>query len=355
MRRAVPIYKKGAPGIIIMKSFFSKPYNVGRVTVYFLGKELIALYRGKRKTRLKKFRYADFPSRKTFVVAACAVALLAAAVLSVPRVRDAQPIRITDDEAEKARILSSSETEYVEPTDEKRVEIKIHRVKKGETLSKIAKTYGVSMETICGSNNLNSYDLVNVGMTLKIPTRDGIIHTLKSGEQVARVVQKYRVPLEKVLAANEIRNVDFYRPNQQLFIPDAKPQNLIRGFLWPTITKRAVTCGYGWRNHPIFNHRHFHKGLDIYCQYDWVRSTKYGKVTYTGWLGGYGRTVVVSHPGGWKSLYGHLSRISVRNGQYVKQGQIIGRGGNTGNSTGPHLHFELINNGDSKNPYRLLK
>jgi len=338
-----------------MKSYITKSYNVGRITVYFLGDEIIVLYRGKRKTYLKKLRHMIVPSRKAFVVSACAVAIISAAFLVVPGGRVEQQVRVADDDEEKARILASRETDYVEPVEEKGVEIKIHRVKSGETLSRIAKTYGVSMETVCGSNNLNSYDLVNVGMVLKIPTRDGIIHTLKPGEQLANVVKRYRVPLEKVLAVNEVRNVDFFRPNQQLFIPDAKPQNLIRGFLWPTTVRHAITSGYGWRNHPIFNHRHFHKGLDIYCQYSWIRSTKYGRVAYTGWLGGYGRTVVISHPGGWKSLYGHLSRISVRRGQYVKQGQIIGKGGNTGNSTGPHLHFELINNGDNRNPYRLLK
>ncbi|MCX7677932.1 MAG: M23 family metallopeptidase [Spirochaetes bacterium] len=140
-----------------------------------------------------------------------------------------------------------------------------------------------------------------------------------------------------------------------IFIPDAKPQNLVRGFIWPTLQKHGITSGYGWRNHPIFDEKHFHTGLDIYCKYGWIRAAKFGKVTYTGWLGGYGKTIIISHPGGWKTLYGHLSRISVKTGQYVKQGQFIGKSGNTGNSTGPHLHFEIISNGEYKNPRKMIK
>ena len=95
--------------------------------------------------------------------------------------------------------------------------------------------------------------------------------------------------------------------------------------------------------------------MDIRSNYQPVRSTKYGKVTYSGWFGGYGKAVIVAHPGGWKSLYGHLSKIFVKRGQYVKQGQYVGRSGNTGYSSGPHLHFELIYNGRHVNPYRYLK
>ncbi|HPA70885.1 MAG: M23 family metallopeptidase [Spirochaetes bacterium] len=337
-----------------MKKYYSKTIRVGRLSVLLLAGEVIILFRGDRKVYLKKFSHLELPLMKKPLVAGIAAAIVAAGFFffttgsPVP-----EQATLTEDE-QKHQILSSRETDFTEQKEEQKLEIKIHRVKSGETLSKIAKIHGVSMDTVCGSNNLNSYDLVNVGMVLKIPNRDGIIYTVKAGEKVSSVLSRYRVPIEKVLAVNEVRNPDFIRPNQHLFIPDAKPLNLVRGFLWPSFQRR-ITSSYGWRNHPIFGNRHFHKGLDIYCHYNWIRATKYGKVTYTGWLGGYGRTIVISHPGGWKSLYGHLSRISVRRGQYVKQGQIIAKGGNTGNSTGPHLHFELINNGDYRNPYRLLK
>ena len=151
------------------------------------------------------------------------------------------------------------------------------------------------------------------------------------------------------------RSARINQPGTILFIPDAKPQNIIRGFMWPTYS-RYITCGFGWRRNP-FNWRmkEYHCGMDIKSNYQWVRASKYGKITFTGWMGGYGKAVIIAHPEGWKTLYAHLSRIIVRQGQYVKQGQTIARSGNTGRSTGAHLHFEIIQNGKHKNPYSFLK
>ncbi len=342
-----------------MKKIFSKPLTIGRFSISVVYNEILLLYRGENKIILKKISVCSKSAAKAAIwVCACVVCLALFFVVKpiIPAgAPSAEGKAETDDEV-KHRILSARDTEYSDPVENvRKIEIKTHRVKQGETISKIARMYGVSMETICGSNNLNSFDLVAVGSVLKIPAKDGIVYQVKKNEQLASVAKRFRVSVEKIVAANDIRNVDFIQPEQYLFIPDVKPQNLVRGFIWPTLQKHAVTSGYGWRNHPIFNEVHFHKGLDIYCNYGWVRAAKFGKVTYTGWLGGYGRTVIISHPGGWKTLYGHLSRISVRNGQYVKQGQFIAKGGNTGNSTGPHLHFEIIGNGDYKNPRKLIK
>ena len=337
-----------------MKKYFSRTFRIGRLSVSLLIDEVIIIYRGNRKLYLKKIEHVGPWMLKKPLIAGVAAIFLVAGISffnhdDPPRIESVQ----SEDEM-KDKLLTSSETDFTEQKEEPSVVIKKHIVKNGQTLSQIAKIHGISMDTICGSNNLNSYDLITVGTVLKVPSRDGVVYSLKSGEQISAVAKKYKVPLEKVLAVNEVRNVDFFHPNQSIFIPDAKPLNLIRGFLWPT-SRRSITSGYGWRRHPIFRHRHFHKGLDIYCHYEWIKATKFGKVTYAGWLGGYGKAVIISHPGGWKSLYGHLSRFSVRHGQYVKQGQIIAKSGNTGNSTGPHLHFEIINNGTHKNPYRLLK
>jgi len=80
----------------------------------------------------------------------------------------------------------------------------------------------------------------------------------------------------------------------------------------------------------------------------------YGKVTYSGWMGGYGLAIIIAHPDGSKTLYAHLSQAVVQTDQYVKQGQIIAKSGSTGRSTGPHLHFEVIRNGRQLNPYTEL-
>lgn len=342
-----------------MKKFFSKSFSIGRFSASVVYNEILLLYRGNNKIYLKKISLSTKPVAKgmmwTCACILCLAFLFALKPIKPPATSSAEGKVETDDEV-KHRILSAPETEYSDPVESvRKIEIKTHRVKQGETISKIARMYGVSMETICGSNNLNSFDLVAVGSVLQIPAKDGIVYQVKKNEQLASVAKRFRVSVEKIIAANDIRNVDFIQPELHLFIPDVKPQNLVRGFVWPTQQKHAVTSGYGWRRHPIFNETHFHRGLDIYCNYGWVRASKFGKVTYTGWLGGYGRTIIISHPGGWKTLYGHLSKILVRNGQYVKQGQYIAKGGNTGNSTGPHLHFEIISNGEYKNPKKLIK
>ncbi len=263
--------------------------------------------------------------------------------------------RILEDEKIKNDLLASKETDYSKPAVGKELKIRRHTVKPGENLSMLAKKYGVSMDTICGSNNLRSYDLIHQGRKLRIPNKEGILYNMKRGSNLVSLSKKYKISVKKILSQNNFSNPDFIPVNAVVFIPDAKPNNIVSGFLWPTRVRR-ITSAYGWRRNPTHRgHREFHRGLDIAARYESVRATKYGKVTFAGWLGGYGKAVIIAHPNGWKSLYGHLSRTFVRKGQYVRQGQRIARSGNTGRSTGPHLHFELLKNGKNKNPRKYLK
>jgi len=339
-----------------MKRHYSRTYRLGRISVSILLDEIIILYKGKDEVTVRKMNSAWLFRFKKPLLASVVFALMLVAysLISGPAPVDHSPELLTDDD-KKIQLLTSKTTDYTDPSGEDgAVNIREHVVREGDSIAKIAKEYGVSMESITGSNSLTSYELIHVGMKLKVPSRDGLVYRLKSGDQVVEVVKRYRVSLDKVLAANSMRNPDFFNAGHEIFIPDAKPLNVFNGFLWP-VSERQITSGYGWRRHPIFGGSDFHKGIDLGCSYRWVKASKYGKVTYAGWLGGYGNTVILSHPGNWKTLYGHLSRISVRTGQYVKQGQAIAKSGNTGNSTGPHLHFEIISNGSHKNPYRLLK
>lgn len=293
-----------------------------------------------------------FRMRGREVVVGVLLVSLSAFLLS--RVPERDSSALPSDEERKNELLTSEGTDFSNPEKKDPLSIKTHTVSKGETLSEIARIYGVSMDTICGSNELRSYDFIQVGMKLQVPNRDGILHNMKKGERITSLATKYKIPMDKIIAENDLVNPDFIQDGSMVFIPDAKPNNIIKGFMWPTAT-RYITSGYGWRRHP-FNRsrRQFHNGLDIRARYEYVRASKYGKVTFAGWLGGYGRAVIIAHPGGWKTLYAHLSRTMVRPGQYVKQGQIIARSGNTGRSTGPHLHFEILKNGRHLNPYRYL-
>lgn len=118
---------------------------------------------------------------------------------------------------------------------------------------------------------------------------------------------------------------------------------------------KRISSGYGWRIHPITGQRRFHDGLDIAANHgNPVYAYTDGRVVEAGWNGGYGNCVLIDHGNGLKTRYAHLSRIDVRVGQKVKVGQRIGAVGSTGNSTGPHLHFEVIKNGKTQNPLNYL-
>lgn len=121
------------------------------------------------------------------------------------------------------------------------------------------------------------------------------------------------------------------------------------GLLWPTAGHR--TSGYGFRTHPIYGGRRMHTGIDISGGpgQPIVAAAK-GQVVSAGWRGGYGLTVVIDHGGGLHTLYAHQSRLSVSGGDVVGQGQKIGEVGTTGNSTGPHLHYEVRVNGEPRDP-----
>lgn len=112
-----------------------------------------------------------------------------------------------------------------------------------------------------------------------------------------------------------------------------------------------MTSGYGYRRHPMGGGEKFHHGIDIANKEGSdVGAAAAGTVSRVGYNGSYGRYIIVTHGGGYETLYAHLSRQLVRSGQEVDQGQIIGREGDTGRSTGPHLHFEIHKNGHSVDP-----
>ncbi|WP_432646859.1 murein hydrolase activator EnvC family protein [Mitsuokella sp.] len=123
--------------------------------------------------------------------------------------------------------------------------------------------------------------------------------------------------------------------------------------IWPI--SGPVTSEFGWRVHPITGTRKFHSGIDIGGDYGLpVHAAQSGTVEYAGWISGYGNTVIINHGGGITSLYGHNQSLSVSAGQQVRQGEVISYCGSTGNSTGPHCHFEVRQNGEPVSPYSYL-
>ena len=124
--------------------------------------------------------------------------------------------------------------------------------------------------------------------------------------------------------------------------------------MWP-VTSRYITSPYGWRTHPIYGSRRFHSGLDIGTDYnDPVVAADNGVVISSGWIGGYGYTVIIDHGRGLTTLYAHNNELRVSKGQKVAKGQLIALAGSTGNSTGPHCHFEVRINGETTQPLDYL-
>jgi len=117
-----------------------------------------------------------------------------------------------------------------------------------------------------------------------------------------------------------------------------------------------VTSPFGWRRHPIFGVRKFHTGVDLAGpNHSAIRAADNGSVLYTGWYGGYGKVVIISHGKGMATLYAHMSQAAVSVGQNVSKGDVIGHEGTTGFSTGPHLHFEVRVDGKPNNPMNYLR
>ena len=117
----------------------------------------------------------------------------------------------------------------------------------------------------------------------------------------------------------------------------------------------ALMIQYGWRTHPIYGNARYHSGIDIGGDYGMnIYAADSGTVTYSGWISGYGNTVIIDHGNGVSTLYGHNQSLTVSVGQNISQGDVIAHCGSTGNSTGPHCHFEVRVNGEPTNPYDYL-
>lgn len=121
----------------------------------------------------------------------------------------------------------------------------------------------------------------------------------------------------------------------------------------PVLNKdlRRTASGYGWRIDPVYNVRRFHSGMDFSAPIGTdIFATGNGTIATTGWKQGYGNTVTIDHGFGYVTLYAHMHEIHVTEGQKIKRGDVIGLVGNTGKSTGPHLHYEVHYKGEVQNP-----
>jgi len=160
-------------------------------------------------------------------------------------------------------------------------------------------------------------------------------------------------------AALEAAEAQLARDSEQLAVlirQRLETSTVVRGtgrMIYPAAAR--ITSRFGSRVHPILGYRRFHAGIDFGASYGTtIRAADGGRVIFSGWYGGYGQAVIIDHGGGITTLYGHASRLYVREGQTVQQGDAIAAVGSTGLSTGPHLHFEVRQNGNPVNPMGYL-
>jgi murein DD-endopeptidase MepM/ murein hydrolase activator NlpD len=234
-----------------------------------------------------------------------------------------------------------------------------YTVRRGDTVEGISRRFGLSLDAVIASNNLRNVRHLRAEEKLRIPNMDGIPHTVKKEDSYTKIASSYGVPLEAILDANDIQD-DFVIPGTVLFIPGAKmDKNELRRalgqfFIWPLQGKQS--SGFGWRNDPFSRVRSFHAGLDISTPTGTaVKASADGKVTATGYNAVYGNFVIISHSEDYQTMYAHLHRILVKKGNYVNQGAIVALSGNSGRSTGPHLHFAVYKNKRAVNPLEALK
>ncbi len=161
---------------------------------------------------------------------------------------------------------------------------------------------------------------------------------------------------EFVNAGKTMQSVWFQEPGSKggYFTPDGQSKR--RSYLASPLEFSRVSSGYGMRFHPVRGVVAAHTGIDYAAPTGTpIRVVGDGVVEFAGWRGGYGNYIVVRHRNGQSTAYGHLSRIHVKTGQRVEQGTHIGLVGSTGVSTGPHLHFEFIENGVFRDPSIIAK
>ncbi|HEY1074606.1 MAG TPA: peptidoglycan DD-metalloendopeptidase family protein [Patescibacteria group bacterium] len=202
-----------------------------------------------------------------------------------------------------------------------------YTVQIGDTMSGIGSKFGLKVATIKVKNNINNVDTLKPGQELTIPVDDLSDKAIKAAEDRQKASQQLADAKKSVAKISTAKASGGYG----LIVP-IHHNGISRGLI------AGVHTGIDYRANV---------GTPIVAAADGVVIV----ATETGWNGGYGKTVLISHTGNKTTRYGHMSDVSVRSGQRVSQGELIGYSGNTGRSTGPHLHFELRVGGRAVSPF----
>jgi murein DD-endopeptidase MepM/ murein hydrolase activator NlpD len=256
-----------------------------------------------------------------------------------------------------------------------------YTVQAGDCLSVIASRHGISLDTLRGNNPQVKGDLIRVGQQLRITEEQPLLTVktveLRTGQ--TRVPSGVLYEKDDTLAAGVIQivtqgkaglknvTIQSVRLNGVLKEEWAVAEELLQAPVQTVVkqgTKKRPGYGTGSFSMPVLRGEvtsefglrwgKTHKGTDFVSEQRNVLASDGGSISFAGWKSGYGNCIVIDHKNGFETLYGHLSKMQVKEGDTVSKGEKIGIMGSTGNSTGVHLHFEIIRDGAQQNPLKYL-
>lgn len=233
------------------------------------------------------------------------------------------------------------------------------RMNRGETVSAIAAKAGLHLDTVVSLNRIQDVRRIPAGAELKLPNQNGILYTIRRGDSLSSIGKAFNVGTNALADVNSLES-SMIHPGQELFIPGARMPQLelrrILGELFINPSPGRLTSTFGLRNDPFTGIRRFHNGIDIAGPIGTpVSAAMAGKIVKIGVHPSFGRYIIMSHSSGYQTWYAHLQRAVVKAGVTVAQGELIGEMGNTGYSTGSHLHFSVFKNGSPVDPMQFLR
>jgi len=221
-----------------------------------------------------------------------------------------------------------------------------------DTLYESAKRFGVPSEVILDLSDIFAWD-IDFGNEIRVDDQFKLVYEVfkKEGE----MVQTGRVLAAEMTSRGKTYHAYYFKPEgERGDYYDAEGRSLRKAFMKSPLRYRYISSGYATRRlHPVLKVNRPHLGIDFAAKRGTpVRAAGDGVVTFVGRNGGYGKSIIIKHKNGYKTLYGHLSSFArgIKKGKRVNQEDFIGRVGSTGLSTGPHLHYTLYKNGKAINP-----
>ncbi len=277
--------------------------------------------------------------------------LLEAAVNINPNPTHATDLTIVDDSVLETPTGPGGTTLEVEERISSTDKVSIYIVRSGDSLATIAQMFNVTSNTVLWANDLKSAKDLKVGQELIILPISGIKYIVKKGDTLASIAKKYNGDVEEIRDFNNMPPSAVISVGDEIIIPDGEVAVSASG--GATVSKPAAgktASGYfirptkGIKTQGL--HGKYKTSVDIGTPVGTpVYASAGGKVIVSknsGYNGGYGVYVVIQHDNGMQTIYAHLSSADISTGAKVSQGDLIGKTGNTGRSTGPHLHFEIL-------------